>query len=370
MAPRSGIALRKDANSSPDPIRRAICYLRQVVPAGNQPPLRQVTSRHNALPGSLPSSRIYRTAQMLRPFRSPGFFLPAALLAIALAATAFASSALSATAVRPSQTQDLPPPLEDAISSAIAALPRARDINADQRKKAEDLLRDAQSDDQAASDALVRRQEYLDTALKAAPVDSAAPISGSEAGQSFADWRAKLPSEEDPGQLSNLLESERNQLGAAQVSLRSLEDALQKQTERPDTLREELAGARAEQLSSAQSTSDTPRTLAAAARLRAQAAERLQLCRIAALETEQRTYEARVRALFAQRTAVRRSIEMHNQRVQWLENRILDRYSSKLSDLVTQLGADRDKLEAAQAAPVLRDAAADNLALGQELAAA
>ncbi|MBN8887207.1 MAG: mechanosensitive ion channel [Rudaea sp.] len=297
------------------------------------------------------------------PFRA----LLILVLAAALAPSLPAATAQPAPAAQPGQ--DLPPPLDDAISNALAALPRARDLNADQRKKAEDLLRDAQADDQAASDAVARRQSLLDAALKAAPAETAPPASGSDNGQNFADWRAKLPSDEDSTQLSNLLEIERNQLGAAQASLRSLEEALQKQTQRPDTLRDELASVRAEQFSGASPTADTPRALATAMRLRAQAAERLQRCRIALLETEQRTYEPRIRTLFAQRTAARRSIDEHDQRVRWLENMVLDRYASKISDLVTQLAGERDKLEAAQAAPALREAAAENLALGQDLAA-
>ncbi len=311
--------------------------------------------------------------QMPRLFRPLTFPLrPTILFTAALAAASLAPVARSAppASLPPTaQTQQLPPSLDDSINNALAALPRARDLNADQRKKADDLLRDALNDDQNANEALAQRQGYLDAALKAAPLDAAAPVSGSEAGQNFADWRAKLPNEDDPTQLANLLESERNQLAAAQASLRSLEETLEKQTQRPDALRDELATARAEPSTNLQSATDAPRTLAAAMRLRMQAAERLQRCRVAALETEQRTYEARIRSLFAQRTAARRSIEIHSQRVQWLENMVLDRYSSKVSDLVAQLAAERDKLDAAQAAPALHDAAADNLALAQELAA-
>ncbi|MBS0584109.1 MAG: mechanosensitive ion channel [Proteobacteria bacterium] len=262
----------------------------------------------------------------------------------------------------------MPPALDQTIDKALAALPRVREIGADERKQAEELLRDAQTDDRAASDALAQRQAFLDAALKAAPVDAAAPVTGSEAGQSFADWRAKLPNDDDPAQLATLLESERSRLGSAQAALRGLEDTLQKQTQRPDALRDELAAARAEQPAQAVPAMTAPRALAAAMRLRAQAGERLQQCRIAALEAEQRTYEARIRDLFAQRSAARRGIDEHGQRVRWLENMVLDRYASKVSDLLSQLANERDKLAAEQAAPVLRDAAADNLALGQELA--
>ena len=295
------------------------------------------------------------------------------MFAVILAAIAFAPTARPAQTSNaqpaPTQAQQLPAALDDAINAALTALPRARDLNTDQRKKAEDLLRDALSDDQAASEAVTRRQGFLDAALKAAPVEATTAVSGSDIGQSFADWRAKLPNDEDATSLANLLESERNQLGAAQASLRSLEDTLQKQTQRPDALRDELSEGRSQQAADTPSTSDAPRTLAAAMRLRAQAADRLQRCRIAELEAEQRTYEARIRALFAQRTAVRRSIDEHGQRVHWLENMVIDRYTSKVSDLVTELAAERDKLDAAGSAPVLRETAAENLALGQDLVA-
>ena len=307
---------------------------------------------------------------MFRPFRLLGFLCkPAFLLAAVFAAT----SLPAAQPVRTPVTQSipaqpaLPPALDASINAALSALPRARDLDAEQRKQAEDLLRDALTDDQAAGDAVAARQGYLDAAQKAVPADAASPVSG-DSGQSFADWRARLPNDEDATQLADLLESERNQLGAAQASLHNLEDALQKQTQRPDAMRDELAAARAAQ-PAAPVANNTPRTLAAAMRLRAQAAERLQRCRIAMLETEQRTYEARMRDLFAQRTAARRDIDEHGQRVHWLENMVLDRYASRASDLVTRLGAERDKLDAEQAAPVLRDTAAGNLALAQDLAA-
>ncbi|MFT3790667.1 MAG: mechanosensitive ion channel [Rudaea sp.] len=263
---------------------------------------------------------------------------------------------------------ELPPTLDGAIEKALAALPRSRDLDADQRKRAEELLHDAQGDDQAASDAVAQRQRFLDEAAKATPADTAPQLPGGDAGQSFADWRAKLPNDEDGAQLSNLLEIERSQLGAAQASLRELEGVLEKQTQRPDALRDELAAARAEPPPNPPAA-DAPRTLAAAMRLRAQAADRLQRCRVAALETEQRTYEARVRNLFAQRSAARRDIDEHGQRVQWLENMVLDRYTSKVSDLVTRLAAERDRFAAEPSAPVLREAAAGNLALGQDLVA-
>jgi len=262
------------------------------------------------------------------------------------------------------------PALDDTIDKALSALPRSRDLTADLRKQAEDLLHDAQNDDRAASDAIARRQYFLDEAAKAAPIDATTTLSGSEAALNFADWRAKLSNSDDVAPLSALLESERNQLGAAQTALRDLEDRLQKLTQRPDSLREELVAARAGQPPNPQPNADTPHTLATAINLRNQAAERLQHSRIAMLETEQRSYEARMRSLFAQRSTTRRNIDVHGQRVQWLENMVLERYASQISDLLARLANERDQLDSAQATPVLRQAATDNLAFGQELASA
>jgi len=310
--------------------------------------------------------------QMPSPFRSRGSPHKPTLLfaAVLTAATLLPFTQTAHAAAQPTLAQQaLPAALEGAINDATAALPRARDLDAGQRKQAEDLLRDALADDQAATDAAAARQGFLDAAQKALPADAATSVPGSDAAQSFADWRARLPVDEDVAPLADLLESERSQLGAAQASLHNLEDALQKQTQRPDALRDELAAARAAQPDTAAAANDTPRTLATAMHLRAQAAERLQRCRLAMLETEQRTYEARMRALFAQRTAARRGIDEHGQRVHWLENMVLDRYASRVSDLVTRLGAERDKLDSEQAAPVLRETASGNLALAQDLAA-
>jgi potassium efflux system protein len=294
----------------------------------------------------------------------------AALAILSLMAPAWSVGAPAASQnTTAQQTQVLPPSLDSAINSALNALPRARDLNADQRKDAEGLLRDALADDKAADDSLAKRQHLIDAAMKAGPVQSTPPVSGSDAGQDFAEWQSKLPDDGNTAPLADQLEIERNQLGTAQASLHDIEQRLENETQRPDSLRDELAGVRGETPANPQSAGDTPPTLTAAMRLRSRAAERLQICRTAELETEQRTYEARMRGLFAQRSSARRSIDEHTQRVRWLENKVLELYTSQTSDLVTQLADARDKLDAAKAPRVLREAAADNLALGQDLIA-
>ena len=119
---------------------------------------------------------IRRMPSPFRLFRSQSHRLTS-LLVLGFAATLFVSTALAAPTAnaQPAPAQDLPPALNDANNSALAALPRARDLNTDQRKQSEDLLHDAQTDDQAATDALAKRQGFLDAALKAAPIDAGAP---------------------------------------------------------------------------------------------------------------------------------------------------------------------------------------------------
>jgi potassium efflux system protein len=300
------------------------------------------------------------------------------LLAAAFALTALAAPAAPATKSAAVETQlppaqlppaQLPPALSDAINDALNALPRKRDLDADQRKQAEELLRDALADDQRASEYVSQRQSFADAAQQARTAAQRAPAPARDLGMALADWRAKLPQDANTDQLSDVLEQERNLLAAAQDSLRSLEDTLQKQTQRPDTLRDELAAARIEPEPAAAPAAGTPATLIEALRVRAQAAQRLQRCRLAALEMEQRSFEPRVRTLFAQRSERRRDIDEHGQRVHLLENMLLDHANSAVTDLVAHLARERDALTAAKAAPVLLDAASANLEFGRDLLA-
>ncbi len=61
----------------------------------------------------------------------------------------------------------LPPSIAAAIKDAQAALPRKQGLTADQRKQAEDLLRDALADDQQANDEVVKLHAFEDAAEQA-----------------------------------------------------------------------------------------------------------------------------------------------------------------------------------------------------------
>ena len=301
-----------------------------------------------------------------RPRPQLAAFLRMGSLLLAVAVTLAAFDTLAAV---PALEAQLPPALSDAINDALNALPRKRDLDADQRKQAEELLRDALADDQRASEYVAQWQSFADAAQQAKAAVQRTQAPARDVGMALADWRAKLPQDADTDQLSDLLEQERNLLAAAQDSLRTLEDSLQKQTQRPDALRDELAAARTEPESTAAPAPGTPPALTEALRLRAQAAQRLQRCRLAALEMEQRSFEPRVRALFAKRSERRRDVDEHGQRVHLLENMLLDRANSAITDLVAHLAQEHDELAAAKAAPVLLDAATANLEFGRDLLA-
>jgi potassium efflux system protein len=296
------------------------------------------------------------------------------ILACLLCVTAGANFALAAPPAAPADAatdSNLPAALSDTVNAAIAALARKRDLSTEQRKQAEDLLRDALNDDQRASDEVTRMQTLRDAGAQARDIAQRGTAAPKEPGLAFADWRSKLPQDASSERLSDLLEQERNQLGAAQDALRTLEETLQKQTQRPDALRDELAAARDEFAKglAATPTPSASASLAAAAALRAQAAQRLQRAHLAALETEQRTFEARLSALFAQRSERRHDVDEHSQRVHLLENMLLDRANASVGDLATRLTQERDELSASHAAPILIDAANSNLELGSDLVA-
>ncbi len=291
------------------------------------------------------------------------------LLAVALALAAVAAAAATPDAQADTAEAQLPPAMSDAISDALNALPRKRDVDADQRKRAEELLRDALADDQRASEYVAQRQTFADAVLRAKTATQINRTPARDLGMALADWRAKLPQDANTDRLSDLLEQERNRLVAAQDSLRTIENNLQQQTQRPDALRDELAAARVQAEVPVAPAPGAPQTLAEAQRLRALAAQRLQRCHLAALEMEQRTAEPRVAALFALRSEHRRDVDEHAQRVHLLENMLLDRSNSAITDLVTHLNQEHEQLAAAKAAPVLLDSAAGNVDFGRDLLA-
>ncbi len=143
-------------------------------------------------------------------------FARMALCAYVLATTL---SVAAAPAPKPAPGRDseatqalLPPALSDAINTALNALSRARDLNADQRKQAEEALHDALADDQRASEDVVRLQGYRDAAQTVRNEVANSPAPNKDVAMAVADWQAKLPQDTDNDQLGDLLEQERNLL--------------------------------------------------------------------------------------------------------------------------------------------------------------
>jgi hypothetical protein len=238
-------------------------------------------------------------------------------------------------------------PLATTINDALARLAGRRDLGADQRKQAEQLLRDALADDQLASDEAAKADALRQAAERGREDARTDQPAAPDQALAFADWRAKLPADPNAEQLADLLEQERGRLIAAQDALHATEDALQKGAERPERLRDELTAVRAQADALPAQSPPPPQGLADVATLRAQAAQRLQRARLATLETEQRTYELRLRGVFAQRSQLRRSVDEHAQRVHLLENMVLDRASSRVADLAANLTKQHDDLVAA-----------------------
>lgn len=266
----------------------------------------------------------------------------------------------------------LPASQADAINAAITALPRKHDLSATQRKQIEELLRDALNDDQRADAEQTKLQSLRDTPTPSAntPRNSDTNTAG-DVTNPLADWRAKLPQQATIAQLSDLLEQERGALTAAQDSIRALDEEVQQQTQRPDALRDELAQAHADADQDAAATPrlpNAPASLAEAARLAAKATQRYKQSHLAALEMEQRTYEARMHTLQNQRSDRRSEVDERSQRVSMMETIVLDRASSAVADIRARLQQTSDQY--ANGPAPLQHAASANLALGEELVTA
>ena len=266
----------------------------------------------------------------------------------------------------------LPASQADAINAAITALPRKHDLSATQRKQIEELLRDALNDDQRADAEQTKLQSLRDTPTPS--VNTSRNSDTNTAGDvtnPLADWRAKLPQQATIAQLSDLLEQERGALTAAQDSIRALDEEVQQQTQRPDALRDELAQAHADADQDAAATPrlpNAPASLAEAARLAAKATQRYKQSHLAALEMEQRTYEARMHTLQNQRSDRRSEVDERSQRVSMMETIVLDRASSAVADIRARLQQTSDQY--ANGPAPLQHAASANLALGEELVTA
>ncbi|MGH8089945.1 MAG: hypothetical protein ACREO6_00650, partial [Rudaea sp.] len=285
-------------------------------------------------------------------------------------ATAKPASA-PAAAVAPLAAPVFPPSQAGAIDAALRALPAQRGLDADTRKQAEDLLRQAQADEVHAEELAQQWQNLGQTAAgadtEAQKIEESLAADSSEA---MAKWRTALPERATAEQLEALLDRERGAATDARAAVTALESELARQTTRPAQLRDELAAAHATLDSSQAAVSATnksgPPALAQAQRLRAQSAQRLATIRIALLNLENRSYEPRMRLLSAQLRERQRASLLAGQRASALENLLLDRTGAQVRALQARATEERAALD--PRARVLIEAADANVALVARLA--
>ena len=243
-----------------------------------------------------------------------------------------------------------PPSQAGAIDAALRALPAQRGLDADTRKQAEDLLRQAQADEAHADELAQQWQSLGQTAAgadtEAQKIEESLAADSSEA---MAKWRAALPERATAEQLEALLDRERGAATDARAAVTALESELARQTTRPAQLRDELAAAHATLDSSQAALSATnksgPPALAQAQRLRAQTAQRLATIRIALLNLENRSYEPRMRLLSAQLRERQRASLLAGQRASTLENLLLDRTGAQVHALQARAAEERAALD-------------------------
>ncbi len=291
--------------------------------------------------------------------------------AIAAPGAAGKPATAPAAAVAPPAAPVFPPSQAGAINAALRALPAQRGLDADARKQAEDLLRQAQADE-AHADELAQQWQSLDQTAASADTD-AQKIEESlaaDSSEAMAKWRTALPERATVEQLEALLDRERGVATDARAAVTALESELARQTTRPAQLRDELAAAHATLDSSQAALSATnksgPPALAQAQRLRAQSAQRLATIRIALLNLENRSYEPRMRLLSAQLRERQRVSLLAGQRASALENLLLDRTGAQARALQARVAEERAALD--PRARVLIEAADANVALVARLA--
>jgi potassium efflux system protein len=291
--------------------------------------------------------------------------------AIAAPGAARKPATVPAVAVAAPAAPVFPPSQAGAIDAALRALPAQRGLDADGRKQAEDLLRQAQADETHAEE-LARQWQTLNQTAANADTD-AQKIEESlaaDSGEATAKWRAALPERATAEQLEALLDRERGMATDARAAVTALESELARQTTRPAQLRDELAAAHATLDSSQAALSATnksgPPALAQAQRLRAQSAQRLATIRIALLNLENRSYEPRMRLLSAQLRERQRASLLAGQRASVIENLLLDRTGAQVRALQVRAAEERAALD--PRARVLIEAADTNAALVARLA--
>ena len=297
-----------------------------------------------------------------------------------LAGAALAMPAFGASAAAPAKPAELstataaaafPPSHARAVAAALRALPGQRGLDADGRKQAEDLLRQAEADEAHADELAQQWQMLSQTAAGAdAEARSIEQSLAADSGEAMNRWRASLPERATAEQLEALLDRERGAATDARAAVTALESELAQQTTRPAQLRDELAAAHAA-LDSSQAalsgpSASGPAALIQAQRLRAQSAQRLATIRIALLNLENRSYEPRMRLLSAQLRERQRAALQAGQRASALENLLLDRTGAQVRALQARVAEDRAGID--PQARVLIQAADANTALVARLA--
>ena len=291
--------------------------------------------------------------------------------AIAAPGAAGKPAPVPAAVVAPPAAPVFPPSQAGAIEAALRALPAQRGLDADARKQAEDLLRQAQADEAHADELAQQWQSLTQTAASAdADAQKIEESLAADSSEAMAKWRAALPERATAEQLEALLDRERGAATDARAAVTALESELARQTTRPTQLRDELAAAHATLDSSQAALSATsksgPPALAQAQRLRTQSAQRLATIRIALLNLENRSYESRMRLLSAQLRERQRAALLAGQRASALENLLLDRTGAQVRALQARAAEERAALD--PRARVLIEAADANAVLVARLA--
>lgn len=261
----------------------------------------------------------------------------------------------------------LPPSLAPALAAARKSLGEQKSLSADDVRAATEALDAGDADDRKADAMLAERQSLVDAAAKAdtdnAALDQALVRDDTAA---LLTWRASLPERASVEQLEGLLGRERAALADARGAANALQADIGRQLERPAEIRKEMKAAQAQ----IAATADDKATgaVADARRLRHEAAQRLAQITVAKLEVELRSYEPRMRLASAQLREHQRDAAQRQQKVDALQNLILDRNTAVASAINERMRRQAEEL--APAGPAIVDPAGQNVAYADELSRA
>ncbi|MEO8673597.1 MAG: mechanosensitive ion channel domain-containing protein, partial [Tahibacter sp.] len=271
-------------------------------------------------------------------------------------------------AVAANSATNLPPSHAAGIEAARNALSQTRELNTAQLKDAGDTLTAAAADEQLADQIGTDWRALRGIAARAE--NDAQQLEQNTARDRTATmlaWRASLPERASVEQLEAQLASERAALTDARTSSTALQSEVSRELERPGQIRDELKTAQltladAERAPPAHDAS-TP-ALEEILRLRRQSTTRLAQTRVAKLEEELRSYDVRLRLLTARLRDRQRETADRQQKVEALQNLILDRSSAVVAALNARLDHEAD--EAAVEGASLTEVARLNQQFGLE----